>query len=80
MQEYGAAAAGDPRPGVVFVLDPEVLKVIVALEAVGRLLTANPDRLVVVTVGRILAPGIIAANGTNREKAARPRMTIGTPP
>ena len=36
--------------------------------------------MVVMTVGRIFTPGIVFANRANREKAPRPRMTIGTPP
>ena len=80
MQEHGAAAAGDPRPRIVIDLDNEIIEVIGAFEAVTRMRAADPDRLVVMTVGRILAPGIIDLNGANRKKAARPRMTVGTPP
>jgi len=80
MQEDGAAAAGDPRPCIVIDLDNEVIKVIGAPQAVASMLTAYPDRLVVMTVGRIFTPGIVFANGANREKAPRPWMTIGTPP
>jgi hypothetical protein len=61
-------------------LDDEVIKVIGALEAVARMLTADPDRLVVMTVGWIFTPGIVFTNWANRKKGPWPRMTIGTPP
>lgn len=80
MQEYGAAATGEPRPCIVVDLDDVVIKMIGALEAVARMLTADSDRLVVMAVGWILAPGIVFANWANREKGPWPRMTIGAPP
>ena len=80
MQEYGTPAAGNPRPCVVIDLDNEVIKVIGALEVIARMLTANSDRLVVMTIGWIFTPGIVFANRANRKKGPRPRMTIGTPP
>ena len=65
MQEDRAAAPGDPRPCVVIDLDNEVIEVIGALQTVARMLTVNPDRLVVMAVGWIFTPGIVVTNGAN---------------
>src|SRR6185312_4410473 len=80
MQEHGAATLRDARARIVVDLDNEIVEMIVAREAIAALVTRQPDRPVVMAVGRVLAPGVFAANRAHRDERLRPRMTVGTPP
>ena len=80
MQEYGAAAPGNARAGVVVDFDNEIVEVIVALQAVAGLACRTPHRLVVVTVGRIFAPGIVSADRPARQMGPGADMAVGPPP
>src|SRR5262245_8919615 len=80
MQEYGAAAAGNAGARVVVDLDNEIVEVVLAPQAVARLAAFEPNRLVVMAVGRVFAPGILAADRAHRQKAFRADMAVGTPP
>jgi hypothetical protein len=80
MQKHRAAAAGDARPGVVIDLDDEIVEMIVAPEPVAALIRTQPQRLVVVTILRVLAPGVFRADGAHGEKRGRPSMPVRPPP
>ena len=58
-------------------LDNEIIEVIVTREPIAAMIAVQPNRLVVVTVARIFAPGVLGADGANRQKRAWSRMTIG---
>ena len=58
VQEHRAAAPGDARARVVIDLDDEVVEMILALQAVAAAVMIEPYRPVVMSVVRILAPGI----------------------
>ena len=80
MQKYSAAVAGDARMGVVVDLDDKVVEMIVTLQAIAVLTGIEPHRLVVMTAGGVFAPGILGPDGANRQKCARSRVAVGTPP
>ena len=80
MQEHRAAAAGDPRGGVVVDLDNEIVEVILARQAVTLLGARQADRLIVVAVGGIFAPGIFNANRADRQEGFWTAVTVGAPP
>src|SRR5579864_3832038 len=80
MQENGAAAAGDPRGGVVVDLDDEVVKVIIASEPIAGLVNGELDRLVVMPAGGVFAPGVVLPDRANREVRFGPRVAVGAPP
>ena len=58
MQKHRAAAAGDARGGVVVDLDDEIVEMVFAGQPVAGLAVAEPDRLIVMAVVRVLAPGV----------------------
>ena len=81
VHEHGAAAAGDPRPGVVVELDDEIVETVGAPEPVAGMIGLEPERLVVVAVARVFAPAVVAAGcGRDRQVRARPRRAVGAPP
>src|SRR5579863_834957 len=80
MQENGAAAAGDPRGGVVVDLDDEVVEVIIAPEPVAVLVNSELDRPVIMPAGGVFAPGVVLPDRANREVRFRPRVAVGAPP
>ena len=59
MDEHRAAASLHARPRVVVELDDEIVEVVGAREAVGIAVGRKLDRLIVVAIGRILAPGVV---------------------
>src|SRR4051812_21005732 len=61
-------------------LDNEIVKVVVAFEAVSAAIGAEPHRLIVVPVGRVLAPCILRTNRADREESPRSRKTVAAPP
>jgi len=80
VHEHGAAASGDPRPGVVIQFDDKIVEMIGALEPVARLLRLKPDRLIVMAVAGVLAPAVVAPNATHRQLRPWPRHAVGAPP
>src|SRR5262245_13576778 len=80
MQEHGAAAPGNARARIVVDLDDEIVEVILAGQAVAGRTARKADRLVVMAVGRIFAPGILGTDRTDRQKAFRADMAVGAPP
>ena len=80
MQEHGAAAPGDARRGIVVDLDDEVVEMILAPQPVAGLAARETNRLVVMAVGRVFAPGILGTNRANRQEGLGPDMTVGAPP
>src|SRR3954447_19666273 len=80
MQKHRAAAAGDARLGVVIDLDDEIVEMIVARQPVAALLRIQPHRLIVVTVRRVLAPGVLGPDGPHGEMRPWPGMAVGAPP
>ena len=80
MQKHRTAAAGDARRGVVVDLDNEIVEVILARQAVAGLPLREPDRLVVVAIIGVFAPGVFAANWAGRQQRPRPGVTVGAPP
>ena len=61
-------------------LDNEIVEVVVAREPIAAAISVEPHRLVVMTAPGIFAPGVLPADGANRQKRPRPRMAVGTPP
>jgi len=80
MQEHRTAASCDARSAVVIDLDDEVIEVIVARQPVAGLAADQPNRLIVMAVLRILAPGIFGTNRADGKEGSRPRMAVGPPP
>src|SRR5689334_14885471 len=80
MQEHRAAAAGNPRTRVVVDLDYEIVEVVLAPQAVAALAAAETNRLIVMTIGRVFAPGVLGADRPDRQEGLRPDVTIGAPP
>src|SRR6185312_14268883 len=80
MQEDGAAPAGDTGRCVVIDLDDEIVEVILARQPVPRLIADQADRLVVMAVLRVFAPGIFEPDRPDRQKGAWLRMAVGAPP
>jgi hypothetical protein len=63
VHEHRAAAARDPRPGVVVQLDDEIVEMIGALEPIAGMIGLEPNRLVVMAVARVLTPAVVARMG-----------------
>src|SRR5882757_11204040 len=80
MQKHRAAAPGNARCGIMVDLDNKIIEMVVACQPVAAVIAAEPHRLVVVSVGRVLAPGVIWANRAHSQKSPRPTMTVGAPP
>lgn len=80
MEKYSAAAAGDPRPGIVINLDDEIVEMVVASKPVPGIALLQADRLVIAPVVRVFAPGILGANRSNGKEGVWPRMTVRAPP
>src|SRR5262245_30946919 len=80
MQEHGAAAPGDPRAGVVVDLDNEIVEVVVTRQAVAARPALQANRLVVVPVGRVFAPGILGTDRPHGKMRFRADMAVGPPP
>ena len=74
------AAAGNARRAVVIDLDDEIIEVVVPREPVAGLIAVEPDRLVVMTVVRVLAPGVFGPDRAHRQQGLRADMAIGAPP
>jgi len=53
---------------------------VLAGEPVAGPLAYPPDRLVVVAVSGVFAPGVLGANLADGEMRLRPAMTVGAPP
>src|SRR6185437_10808929 len=80
MQKHRAAAACNARRKVVVDLDDEIIEMIGARQPVATLIAPQPHGLIIVAAGRILAPGILTPDRTNRQEGFGPRMPVGTPP
>ena len=61
-------------------LDDEIVKVIVARQPVSCLIADQADRLIVMAVLRVFAPGVFGPDWPDRQKGARLRMAVGAPP
>lgn len=80
MEKYRAAAAGDPRPGVVIKLDDEIVEMVVAFEPVPGRTLLQANRSVVAPVMKVFAPGILGSDRANGKESAWPCMTVRAPP
>src|ERR1700736_6241052 len=80
MQEYRAAAADDARRAVVIDLDNKIVEVVVAREPIAAAISVEPHRLVVMAAPWVFAPGVLRADGANRQECPRPRVSVGAPP
>ena len=80
MQEDGAAAPGNPWRSIVIDLDDEIVEVILAREPVSGLVADQSNRLVVMPVLRVFAPGVFGPDRPDRQKSPRPLMAVGAPP
>ena len=80
MDEDRAAAAGDPRPGIVVDLDNEVVEAIVTAQPVARFLGRARERAVIAPVVRVFAPGVMWADAADRQRGARAGQAVGAPP
>jgi len=80
MQKDGAATAGNARPRIVVDLDDEVIEMVVASQPVAGVAVGPSDRLIVVAIGWILAPGVIRSDDADGQAGLRPGMPVGTPP
>ena len=74
-----------PRPAiagrcVMIDLDDEIVEVILARQPVAGLIADQADRLIVMAVLRVFAPGVFGPDRPDRQKGARPRMAVGAPP
>jgi len=80
MHEYGAAKARNSRRKIMIDLDDEIVKVVGAPEPIAALLTAKPDRTVVMTAVRVLAPGVFRSNRADRQQRPGSRVAVSAPP
>src|ERR1700744_2809906 len=80
MKEHGAAAACDRGQRVVIDLDDVIIEMILAREPVAAGLAAESDRLIVMTAGRVFAPGIVGTYDANRQESLWSGRAVGTPP
>ncbi|MGX1050010.1 hypothetical protein AB7M74_000945 [Bradyrhizobium japonicum] len=80
MQKHRTAPAGDTRSGVVVDFDDEVIEMVGPLETVTALLRPEPDRLIVMAISGVLAPGVRVADGPGRKKGPRTAVAVAPPP
>src|SRR3954471_23746886 len=80
MQKHRAAAPGNARGGIMVDLDNKIIEMVVACQPVAAVIAVEPHGLVVMPVGRVLAPRVIRANRAHGQKSPRPAMTVGAPP
>ena len=80
MQKYRAATAGYARPHIVINFDNKIIEMILAPQAVPRLLGRASEWPVIAPVGGVFAPGQIGAEASDRQERGRMRMTICAPP
>src|SRR6266850_2031597 len=73
-------AAGDPWAGVVIDFDDEIVEVVLARQPIAGLITDQANRLIVMAVPRVLAPGVLGPDRPDRQIGPRPRMAVGAPP
>ncbi len=80
VNEHGAAAAGDARPGVMVDLDDDVVERVGAGEAVAGGAGRKPDRAVVAAVPRVLAPAVRRTDRAARQQHRGPVGAVVPPP
>src|ERR1700733_4817822 len=80
MKEHRTAAAGNRGLRVVIDLDDEIVEMIVAPESVAAIIISECERPVVMAAQRVFTPGVLWADGANRQKRVRSRRTVGAPP
>src|ERR1700733_4428768 len=80
MKEHRAAAAGNRGLRVVIDLDDEIVEMILARQPVAVVIMAECEGPIVMAAGGIFTPGIVGADGANRQKGPRSREKIGAPP
>jgi hypothetical protein len=80
MQEHRAATPRYARSGIVIDLDNEVIEAVFAPEPVATAAALQPDRPVVMPVVRVFAPGVLRADGADRQEGPRPLVTVAPPP
>ena len=80
MDEDGAAASPQPRPGIVIDLDDKIVKCIRTPQPVPGRPVGEPDRPVAAAIGRILAPGVAAAGAAHRQAGRGSPRSVGPPP
>src|SRR4051794_30342112 len=80
MQEHGAAASSYSWTGVVIDFDDEIIEMVLARQPVAGLVADQTDGLIVVTVPRVLAPGVFGPDRPDRQIGPRSRVAIGAPP
>jgi hypothetical protein len=66
MNEYRAAAAGDPRAHIMVDFDDQIVEPIGALEAVAWFIGRPPERAIVAPVFGVFAPGIVGCDSSDR--------------
>jgi hypothetical protein len=66
MDENSAAAAGDPRAGVVIDLDNDVVKTVVAPQPVAWFIGRPAECPIIAAVAGVFAPSIARADATGR--------------
>jgi hypothetical protein len=80
MQEDRATPATDSRGGVVVDLDDEIVEMILARQPIASLVLVETNGLVVVTVLRVLAPGVFGTDRARRQQGLGPLMAVRPPP
>ena len=80
MEKNCASPPRDPWTRIVVELDDKVVKSINAPQAIARCPGRTPERPIVVTVRRILAPGKVRRYAPHREQGCGAGVAIGPPP
>jgi hypothetical protein len=80
VQEYGAAPAGDPWPGIVVDFDDQVVERVVATEPVAWFSGRPAEGPIVTAVMRVFAPSVGWTDPAPGKPGLQVRQPIGTPP
>ena len=80
MNEDRAAPPRHSRTCVVIDFDDEVIKPVLAPQAIGRRTFGYPDRPVVAGMVRLLAPAVRTSDQPDWQAGLRTRTTVGAPP
>ena len=80
MNEYSAAVADNPRPGVMVDFDDQIVESIGALEPVPWFIGRPPERAVIPPVRGVFAPGIVRRDSPDRQEGTRAWQAVRPPP
>src|SRR5690349_2459677 len=80
MDKHRASAPGDARARIMVDLDDEIVEVVPARKPVCVRVCGDLDRLIIMTICRILAPAVRRSDALKRQRGNRTRMLVGAPP